>query len=258
MLGLSLLMTLIRKHKLELALAASLLSLAGQLLWPSLRAWLNRPRPGFQTKVDWELGSALVYLPSDYHSTSEPWPLIIFLHGSGNRGYDVDGLRTRGPASEIENGRQLPFIVATPQCPPGKHWSTVRVAYFLDEIEKDFNCGSVFLTGASMGGSGTWRAASAMPDRFDAIAPLCGSGDPSDAKQLIGVPTWAFHGANDTVIPVDESEKMVQAINATGGKAKLTVYPNAGHGIEQLTYGDEAIYHWFLQLRKTNDIHHSD
>jgi predicted peptidase len=110
-------------------------------------------------------------------------------------------------------------------------WDAEALDALLDEVLKQYRVDAhgVYLTGESMGGYGTWALAAAHSERFAAIAPICGGGEPAWAAQLKGVPTWAFHGADDKVVPPEESRKMVAAIQHAGGDARLTIYPGIGH-----------------------------
>ena len=110
----------------------------------------------------------------------------------------------------------------------------------------DIDQDRVYLTGLSMGGYGTWALASKYPDRFAAIAPICGGGTMIMALGLKDMPVWAFHGAKDQVVPLAESERMVETINARGGNAKLTVYPEAGHDSWTKSYDNQELYDWLL------------
>jgi predicted peptidase len=101
-----------------------------------------------------------------------------------------------------------------------------------------------------MGGFGTWALAAAYPKRFAAIAPICGGGDPASADRLRGVPTWAFHGADDTIVPAEQSRNMVAALEQAGGDVKLTIYPGVGHNSGGMTYADNRLYDWFLAHRR--------
>jgi predicted peptidase len=122
----------------------------------------------------------------------------------------------------------------------------------LDEVLKQYRVDSrrVYLTGESMGGYGTWALAAAHPERFAAIAPICGGGEPASADRLKGVPTWAFHGADDKVVPPEESRKMVAAIQHAGGDARLTIYPGVGHDSWTTTYRDQRLYGWLSAHRR--------
>ena len=104
----------------------------------------------------------------------------------------------------------------------------------------------IYLTGISMGGYGTWMTAIHYPDRFAAIAPICGGGEPGEASALLDVPVWTFHGAKDPVVPVSETEKMVQALKKAGGDVRFTLYPEGGHDVWTETYNNEELYTWLL------------
>ncbi|MHC4501493.1 MAG: carboxylesterase family protein [Planctomycetota bacterium] len=185
------------------------------------------------------------------------WPLIMYLHSAGKRPEDLNKIWIPMPPRAHDTKRDFPFIVAYPQCPKDsrghyKGWPSELLSTLLDYIEHRYRVDTerVYLTGISMGGSDTWSLACAYPERFAAIAPVCGLTRPSWACRLKNVPIWAFHGARDEVIPLRESEEMVQAVKACGGDAKLTVYPDAGHNAWTPTYKNKELYDWFLAHRK--------
>ena len=196
----------------------------------------------------------LLYIPEGYDQDSpKQWPLMLFLHGAGERGSDLNKVKVHGPPKVVES-RNLPFIIVSPQCPTGQWWpAKVEVLKgLIDEIEENYNVDSqrVYLTGLSMGGFGTWTMACTYPDIFAAIAPICGGGQPYIADRLKDVPVWAFHGAKDNVVPMRRSQEMVDAVNRAGGHAKLTIYPNAGHDAWTETYNNPELYKWFLSHKK--------
>ncbi|AFY49901.1 putative peptidase [Nostoc sp. PCC 7524] len=120
------------------------------------------------------------------------------------------------------------FIVISPQCPPGESWSVQILSNRLDEAITQYpiDPNRIYLTGLSMGGYGTWHLAAA-PQRFAAIAPVCGGGNPLQSENLKTLAVWAFHRARDHVVPLSASEKMVAALKACGGNVRFTVYPEA-------------------------------
>jgi len=195
----------------------------------------------------------LLFLPEGYGQKKQSWPMILFLHGAGERGDDLRLVKKHGPPKIVEKQRDFPFIVVSPQCPAGDWWTDkVEVLInLLDDIVSryDVDTDRIYLTGLSMGGYGTWALAAAHPDRFAAIAPICGGGKGIMARRLNNVPVWAFHGAKDRVVPVKESEGLVDAIKARGGDAKLTIYPDAGHDSWTVTYNNQELYDWFLGHR---------
>lgn len=192
----------------------------------------------------------LLHLPTGYSSNSdEKWPLILFLHGAGERGSDLNLVKLHGIAKVAETEPDFPFIAVSPQCPKRSSWTAETQALFLllDHIESRYHVDKsrVYLTGLSMGGYGTWQLAAEEPERFAAIAPICGGGDPEYASRLKEIPTWVFHGAKDDVVPLYESVKMVEALRSVGGNPQFTVYPEAQHDSWTKTYDDPALYKWF-------------
>ena len=187
-------------------------------------------------------------LPPDYE-TQEQWPVLLFLHGAGERGEDLDRVKVHGPPKLIANGRTMPFIVVAPQCPTGRWWEPFELAALLDDIEQQYKVDKkrIYVTGLSMGGFGTWALAAYQPNRFAAIAPICGGGEPFMTRLYAHVPTWAFHGDQDNVVPLERSERMVEALKRAGGDVKFTVYPGVGHDSWTETYDNEELYKWLLQ-----------
>ena len=196
----------------------------------------------------------LLFLPDGFSKKKQGWPMILFLHGAGERGSDLKKVKKHGPPKIVEKRKDFPFIVVSPQCPKDDWWTDkVEVlTHLLDDIvaKYDVDTERIYLTGLSMGGYGTWTLAAAYPDRFAAIAPICGGGKRVMALRLKDIPVWAFHGAKDRVVPLKESEEMVNAIKARGGDARLTVYPDAGHDSWTVTYNNKELYDWFLKHRK--------
>ncbi len=160
-------------------------------------------------------------------------------------------IRRVGPPRFAEANPNFPFIVIAPQCPVGTWWLGVvePLNALLDDVAAHYavDPDRVYLTGFSMGGYGTWCVAMAHPDRFAAIAPICGGGEPSRAPLLKDLPIWVFHGAQDTVVPLSESNDMVEALQACGGNVRLTVYPDLRHDSWTRTYDNPELYRWFLE-----------
>ena len=194
----------------------------------------------------------LLYLPKDYDQKMS-WPLILFLHGAGERGDDLDLVKKHGPPKLIEAGKEFPFIVVSPQCPGDKWWEPFELTVLLDDIVEKYRVDKdrIYVTGLSMGGFGTWVLAAYSPERFAALVPICGESDPRLAKRFAHVPVWVFHGAKDPVVPLERSERMVEALKKNGGNVKFTVYPWAGHDSWTEAYDDEQLYEWLLQQKRT-------
>ncbi len=203
-------------------------------------------------KVDIEY---FLYLPKDYGKSDKEWPLMMFLHGAGERGDDINRVKSHGPARLASEGKGFEFIIISPQCPRKDWWSnkTDTLITLLDHIIDNYKVDKsrVYLTGLSMGGYGTWKLAGNNPGRFAAIAPICGGGDRVIGKyRLKKMPIWVFHGAKDNVVPLEESEKMVKALKDGGNEqVKFTVYPEAGHDSWTETYNNPELYEWFLEHR---------
>lgn len=197
----------------------------------------------------------LLYLPKGYDD-QESWPLVLFLHGAGERGNDLELVKKHGPPKLIGEGKDFPFIVVSPQCRKDVWWEPIELTALLDEVNKKHKVDKdrIYVTGLSMGGFGTWRLAAHTPDRFAAIAPICGGGETYWARRFPHLPTWAFHGAKDHGVPLQRSEEMIEAMKAAGGNPKLTVYPDAGHDSWTETYNNPEFYQWLLaQKRETKE-----
>ena len=196
----------------------------------------------------------LLALPQGYATSRQKWPLMLFLHGAGESGSDLEKVKTHGPPKLVEAGRDFPFILVSPQC-PGRGWNVDTLNALLDDVtahcrvDKD----RVYLTGLSMGGYGSWTLAAAHPERFAAVVPICGGGNPGDAKKLAGLPIWVFHGAKDNTVPIRRSEEMVEAIKAAGGNVKFTVYPEAGHDSWTQAYDEPELYRWLLEQKRRSN-----
>jgi hypothetical protein len=193
----------------------------------------------------------LVYLPDGYYRSLRRWPLILTLHGRGEAGNDIDLVRLQGLPRRVEEEGGLPFVIVAPQS-AGWAWDVGSLGVLLDEVLRKYRVAPdrVYLTGNSMGGNGTWALAADRPECFAAIAPICGTGDPASAARLRGVPTWAYHGADDRIVPVEKSERMIAALREAGGDARLTVYPGIGHDSWTPTYANPRFYEWLLQHRR--------
>lgn len=201
----------------------------------------------------------LLSLPPGYDADADArWPLLVFLHGAGESGSDLEKVKIHGPPKLIAaGGFAHPCIVVSPQC-PGRGWNTDMVAALIDDLCRSYRVDEdrIYLTGLSMGGFGTWALAASRPERFAAIAPICGGGNPADAVKLRGLPIWVFHGAKDAVVPLDASRAMVAALEALGqtDTVRFTVYPEVGHDSWTATYDDPAFYEWlFAQKRSHGD-----
>ncbi len=196
----------------------------------------------------------LLYLPQNYDQEKIPFPIILFLHGAGERGENLDFVKRHGPPKIIETGKDLPFIILSPQCKDKLWWDSDELFILLQEVISKYNIDAkrIYLTGLSMGGFGTWDLAIKHPETFAAIAPICGGGDPSKVCAIKDLPIWAFHGVKDTVVPIKRSEEMVEKLKACNGNPKFTVYPEADHDSWTETYNNPKLFEWLLDNKKLN------
>ena len=214
----------------------------------------THPRFFERTVSKIESVSYWLYLPDDYGKTNRRWPMVLFLHGSGEKGRDLEKLNPPIPPENGDIKKDFPFLVLSPQCPETYDgWSSELLAGLLDEVISSYEVDieRIYLTGVSMGGRGTWSLACEYPERFAAVAPLAGNySHPEKAIKLVSLPVWAFHGKQDNLVPLAGVESMVNGIKANGGDARLTVFPDAGHSIAGITYNNKELYSWFLEHRK--------
>ena len=203
----------------------------------------------------------LLFLPKGCEvGGAKRWPLIMFLHGAGERGDDVWRTSIHGPTKYIKTHPDFPFILVSPLCPAGEKWSDDVLLRLLDSITNNYPVDTkrIYLTGLSMGGYGTWSLATTHPERFAAIAPICGGEgnigvvlsklDATRAPLLKKLPIWAFHGGKDPTVSVHESERMIDIFKKAGDEdVKLTIYPDALHDSWSATYANPELYDWFLK-----------
>jgi predicted peptidase len=201
----------------------------------------------------------LLYLPENY-DPHQQWPLILFLHGRGELGTDIELIKAQPLPKLLETQSNFPFIVVSPQLPSGD-WS-----HYIDPVDEllthleatlPIDSSRLYLTGLSLGGSGVWDYALRYPDRFTSIAPIAGwyiyqsKQVPEDICKLSKLPIWVFHGGEDTIIEPYQSQVLVDALMACGSDVKFTLYPNAEHDIAWINaYNDPALYEWFLAHSK--------
>ena len=210
-------------------------------------------------------------LKPDNYDVKEKYPLVLFLHGAGERGKDNDRQLVHGVAefAKPESLKKHPCFLIAPQCPTGQGWSDFmakkaspskeqsdpgRLAVELvAAIQKEFSIDPkrLYITGLSMGGYGTWDIITRNPDLFAAAVPICGGGDPAQAEKFAKLPIWVFHGGKDPVVRPERSREMVEAIKKAGGEPKYTEYPDVGHNSWVKAYQDADMIAWlFAQKRK--------
>jgi predicted peptidase len=232
----------------------------GQMLSPDQTAITNL---SVQKCSVTEFAQYFLFLPKDYDShATKRWPVVLFLHGLGERGSNIWQTTVHGPVQYIAKHPDFPFVLVAPQC-PGEEWSAEVVLGVLDQVEARYavDTNRVYLTGLSMGGYGVWDLATSHAERFAAVAPISGGGEmlgvivsgklPDKTQSLKDLPFWVFHGRKDEVVPLSESERMVAAVKQFGcNEVKLTVYPEAKHNAWTQTYENPELYQWFLKHKR--------
>jgi predicted peptidase len=195
----------------------------------------------------------LLYLPPGYESKNS-WPLILFLHGAGERGSDIQKVNEDGLPEMLEHGKKLPFIVVSPQCPEGEAWvwKLKSLSALIDDVAGNYKVDQdrIYVTGLSMGGFGTWSLAAYTPDRFAAIIPICGGGELTSVPRLKNLPIWAFHGAKDDIVPIARTQELVDALTKAHGNVMFTIHPELKHDCWTVTYNNPDIYKWLLEHKR--------
>ncbi len=193
----------------------------------------------------------LIWMPSGKRPKGG-WPLVIFLHGSGERGNDLHQTLVHGWPEMASKGKSFPFILVAPQAPAHRDWD-------VDEIEglrrrllhkTHANPDRVILTGLSMGGIGSWNYAEAYPETLAALIPVCGYGDTDGAERITPLPVWAFHGADDKVVPTANDQRMVDELKKVGGNVRFTLYQNVGHDSWDKAYAEPELIPWLLEQKR--------
>jgi predicted peptidase len=218
------------------------------------------PAVGFLDRVhkdsDGKEAKYVLFVPQDYKG-DKAYPLILFLHGSGETGDDGVKQTKVGLGKAIKNDeKNFPYLVVFPQSQK-RTWragssDADRALAILDEVRKEYKVDPkrIYLTGLSMGGFGTWSLAAKYPDRWAAIVPICGGGDPSAAKDIKDIPCWCFHGDADPAVKVDLSRKMMEALKEAGGMPKYTEYPGVGHNSWDKAYAEKDLWDWLAKQEK--------
>lgn len=220
------------------------------------------PTPQREGQYRFELRTALgptesvrmwLHLPRGYRASSRIWPLVVFLHGSGERGTELERVKAHGPPKLADRGADYPFILVSPQLDEGLRWDSVSLHALLLALQTRLRIDPdrVCATGLSLGGHGVWDWATAYPHDLAAIAPVCGFGEADDVCRLRHVPVRAYHGAADTVVPLARQQECVDALRACGGTADFIVYPGVGHDAWNPAYDDPALVPWLMaQVRR--------
>lgn len=204
----------------------------------------------------------------------QKYPLVVFLHGAGERGTDNEKQLLYFPQQmqQAEFREKYPCFLLAPQCREGKRWVEVdwsdpestpmaekpgdQLQVVINLIEKTLkeeavDPSRVYLTGLSMGGYGSWELAARHPEWFAAVAPICGGADEQQAKKLAALPVWAFHGADDRAVQPERTRRMIAAVKEAGGKPKYTEFPNVGHNSWTPAYAESSgLLAWLFAQQK--------
>lgn len=202
-----------------------------------------------------ELLNYYLYLPEDYEEKEkEEFPLLLFLHGGGESGDSLSTLKSNGPPKLIAEGKQFPFLILAPQNPHEKQWWNTRaVVQLLDTIiaNNRIDKKRIYLTGLSRGGGAAWELAVQYPDKFAALAVVCGMAPLPYASWINNkLPIWVFHGDQDRSIPIEESINMVGRLKDMGYNVKFTTYKGVGHNSWEMAYTNEELYSWFMDQKR--------
>ncbi|MBD3392596.1 MAG: prolyl oligopeptidase family serine peptidase [Chitinivibrionales bacterium] len=222
-----------------------------------------------QSKHQFTWVKYLLFIPKDYGDTEKEYPCILHLHGAGQKGDNVNALRAVGLPAQLAGKKRpdFPFIVISPQLPGPRGFQIPyaldrglwyydefleQVDRLIDHVVENYAVDEsrIYCVGASMGGYGTWKMAVKYPDRFAAIAPLCGEGNPDEVCQVKHIPTWVYHCEGDEVMPVKGSDEMVEALKACGGKVEY-VRPDGGDHMKCWSNQFEDLYPWLLTHQKS-------
>jgi len=194
-----------------------------------------------------------VWLPPEYTQRADRWPLLVFLHGSGERGTDLEKVKMHGPPMWAAKGKAYPLVLVSPQLEEGAVWSPERLHRLLQALQSRLNVDRKrsLATGLSLGGHGVWNWASQYPRDLAAIAPVCGFGDPVSVEAMREVPVRAYHGDADKAVPLAGQQACVDALLAVGGRVSFTIYPGVGHDSWTPAYQDPELLPWLLAQRQT-------
>jgi predicted peptidase len=186
----------------------------------------------------------------------EGWPLVLFLHGAGERGDELARVDVHGPPKLAATMPQLwGSVIVAPQCPAGVWWTTEPLVALLDDVRRELpiDARRTYVTGLSMGGFGTFELVATHPELFAAAVPICGGMQAEREAAIVaakGIPMRVFHGAADTLVPPDMSERVVAHLASVGADVELTVYPGVGHDSWSATYADPALWAWLFAQRR--------
>ena len=198
----------------------------------------------------------LLHLPAGYEEDPQKkWPLVLFLHGAGERGSRVEAVKANGPPRMIEQGHDFPAIVVSPQCPADSWWTDhlLPLKALLDQVAADHRVDPerIYITGLSMGGYGALALAADDPERFAGVVAICGGGSPVIARRLRAKPVWLFHGDADRIVPVSQTRDMAAWLERAGNeRLKVTIYEGVDHDSWTPAYADAEMWEWLFSQKR--------
>lgn len=231
----------------------------------SCSVFAEDPAPGKQVEQSLVLSDSrqvayLLSLPAGYGEPGKLWPVMLFLHGRGESNGPLSIVAKWGPPRLAERGDDFPYILVSPQCPAETNWGAPEqqagLLQLLDHVLTEYSAdpNRVYLTGLSMGGFGSWRLAGSHPERFAAVVPICGGGNPEDAPALAKLPIWVFHGSEDSAVPLQRSVDMVEAVRTIdGSKLRFTTLEHVGHNSWEAAYASPDLYEWLNSHRREGE-----
>ena len=196
----------------------------------------------------------LIRYPEGY-TEGEKYPVILFMHGAGSRGTNIKKLASNPYFSNTARLESFPFVTVAPLCHEETWFDLIHELKALIRLvasESYADPDRIYVMGASMGGYATWYLGMSMPEYIAAMVPICGGGMSWNAAKLKYMPIWAHHGALDDVVSVEESKRLVDAVNALGGNARLTVYPEASHNAWTPVYTNPEVFEWLLSKTRSS------
>jgi predicted peptidase len=195
----------------------------------------------------------LLHLPAAY-ADRPAWPLILFLHGAGERGDDLTLVLREGLPHLLETLPDFPFVVVSPQETRARRWTPDGLAALMDDVAETYRVdrGRVYVTGLSSGATAALELAIHHPERIAAVAPVAFTTIPADLCRMKDVPAWVFHNAGDERVPEGRAKKLAAELKACGGsgEVKLTIFPGEGHDAWTEAYRTHELYEWLLRQRR--------
>src|SRR5690606_5649658 len=210
---------------------------------------------GYSYSPDNVVSGYLVYLPKEYYDNPDKkFPLVVFFHGSGETGVDLNKVKRNGPPKMVEQGKHFPFILISPQAKSKWDHNSEGIDQFLENVKRDYRIDNnrFYVTGLSMGGAATWYYANYYPHKVAAAVPICGWGNPSSVCEMKDVPVWAFHNDFDGQVTSAGTKKMISVLSncARNPSPLMTIYPTGGHDAWTETYNNQAMWDWMLSQSK--------